>query len=316
MPKLKEWFIERKDWFNPMPGYTARLAARDRTKKIPPLPTADEIYRLFAGCLHTDPNLPHNGRHLGVFDYLTFGIFYALESFLRGHWKEPGPAQDKMKKYLIPLWGPLNILRAGAGVSVMAVLMVPLVAVAIPLLILAGLALLGVKLYTVISEALAPWKARRAQRHQEKLVAKEERSYVHSPEQIERDRKKINLREVAHDQPQAFQGQTTAWIITKTVTTVDGNKSVTYDHPLPYSTNPNHHFTKRVYDGTHEELKEIKKRLQEKAAKKTKKPMLEFKEKKPRIGAPNRLVVRLKNEERSTEDNRTTNYCYYPSTHK
>jgi hypothetical protein len=317
MSKIKDWFVAHKDWFNPMPEYTAKLAMRDRTKRLPPLPSGQDIYRLFTGCLYAESSPPYKGRHLGLFDYLTFGIFYGIEAFLRGHWKEPGPAQDKMKKYLIPLWGPLNILRAVAGMSVMVVLMAPVVALAIPLMILAGIALLGVKIYIRCADALAPWKERWAQKREEKRVAKEERTHVHSPAQRELDKQKINLRNLNKDpRPYSNLGQSTAWIITKTVVTVDGIKTVSYAPPRIKMTDEKIKSTKWVYEGTTQALKEIKQRILDQSALSSKKRKLEFKEKKPRIGAPNRLVVRIKGQERSREDDRTTTYTYQPANRK
>lgn len=103
----------------------------------------EALFRVGAGRLDTPAQAPKSNtislsdwgastrqdsfNHLGIYDYLTAGVLYVLESFLRGNYLQSNKGRTIMYFAAIPLWGPLTLVRAVVG-GLLGLLAAPIIA--------------------------------------------------------------------------------------------------------------------------------------------------------------------------------------------
>lgn len=238
--RVARWFQKHKDWFNPARGFTTRL--RQEGKKIG-WPRMEEVYRFFVGNMIGDPhNKKDYGRHAGIYDYLTLFIPYAIEAFLRGHWRK-----DQVKEFafkfrpLTLVWGIFNIARAVFGILLIAPVAAVLLGVLFPVAILGAI---GIGVYKIVMRIKDPIYLRFQYFKKAKHLKELERANYHHLIEEPDARNKPNLYQLANrHQVLAYQNRRWAWVIRKRIKN-DG--SISYDQPQAYDLDEDERELKRL----------------------------------------------------------------------
>lgn len=123
--------INRK-WFDPrgsMEAFAKKYRINNGVMSL--RERIEGIYRFVTGRLDSPAYIDDNDtyklskNHAGLFDYLTLGIFNAIESFLRGNWIQTQSTHKIFSTITAIVWLPLNLLRAAVGAVAVMLAFIP-----------------------------------------------------------------------------------------------------------------------------------------------------------------------------------------------
>lgn len=130
---------EKNSWFNIFSS--VRKAKESYYPEHPYHADMGGLYRVFAGRVNKPAtNKGHYGfmfgeeytirrheseNHAGIYDFMTLGIPWAIESSFRGNWIDRKGPRTACQMVFSPLWVPLSLARATFGTAVMSAVIVP-----------------------------------------------------------------------------------------------------------------------------------------------------------------------------------------------